>query len=104
MASCSKLHTDAELLAAAVLSSGLTSTPACPTMLSGAACPSRAVGFVTNDDGSGMQRWTLTYVAGTMGVRPCLCLFSLCSSRPNSASCTGTSSSAAEAAAVKLQL
>ena len=44
-----------------ILQSGLGT---CPSLLSGAACPSTASSFVTNDDGSGMQRWSLTAVAG----------------------------------------
>ena len=44
---------------------------ACPSLLSGVACPSAASGFAANDDGSGMQRWTLTAVAGTVVRTPC---------------------------------
>ena len=50
----------------AISNSALT---ACAGLLSGAACPSTATSLVTADDNSGNQRWTLTYVAGTAGVR-----------------------------------
>ena len=50
----------------AISNSGLAT---CASLLSGAACPNTATSMVAADDATGNQRFTLTYIAGTAGVR-----------------------------------
>ena len=48
--------------------SGLRAAGCGTTYLGANGCPSNVVGFAAADTGNGLQRWRLTYVAGTNGV------------------------------------
>ena len=48
--------------------SGLRAAGCGVSYLGANVCPSNAVVFAAADSGNGLQRWRLTYVAGTNGV------------------------------------
>ena len=50
------------------VNSGLRAAACGVTYLGANGCPSNAVGFAAADTGNGLQRWRLTYVAGSNGV------------------------------------